>query len=264
MKKNIFKVFTLALVCIGLVACSSNKAATNNSESSVESISKGDEGVRKTGILVMATNAEFPPYEYHENNEIVGIDVEIAKAIAEKLELKLDVKDMAFDAIMPSVSSGKADIGLAGMTVTDERKANVDFTDTYAHSSQVVIVKNDSDIASPDDLKGKKIGVQLGTTGDLYSANIEGASVERFPKGLDAVVALSQGKIDAVVIDSLPAKSFVENVEGTKILDKEFTSEDYAIAIKKGNTALVENINKAIKELKEDGTLDKITEKYIK
>ena len=147
MKKNIFKVFTLALVCIGLVACSSNKAATNNSESSVESISKGDEGVRKTGILVMATNAEFPPYEYHENNEIVGIDVEIAKAIAEKLELKLDVKDMAFDAIIPSVSSGKADIGLAGMTVTDERKTNVDFTDTYAHSSQVVIVKNDSDMA---------------------------------------------------------------------------------------------------------------------
>ena len=215
------------------------------------------------GTLVMATNAEFPPYEYYEGDAIVGIDAEIAAAIADKLGMELKIEDMAFDSIIVAVDSGKADIGLAGMTVTEDRLENVNFSDTYAHASQVVIVKEDSDIASPDDLKGKKVGVQLGTTGDAYAGDIEDATVERYNKGFEAVQALTQGKIDAVIIDGEPAKVFVEQNEGLKILDEAFTEEDYAIAIAKDNEELLEKINGALAELKDSGDLDKIVAKYI-
>ena len=149
------------------------------------------------------------------------------------------------------------------MTVTEDRLENVNFSDTYAHASQVVIVKEDSTIASPDDLSGKKVGVQLGTTGDAYAGDIEGATVERYNKGFEAVQALSQDKIDAVIIDGEPAKVFVEENEGLKILDEAFTEEDYAIAIAKDNDELLEKINGALAELKESGELDKIVDKYI-
>ena len=182
------------------------------------------------------------------------------------LELKLNgdkIEDMAFDSIIPAVTSGKADIGLAGMTVTEDRLENVDFSDTYAHATQVVIVKEDSDIASPDDLEGKKIGVQLGTTGDIYAGDIKDATVERYNKGFEAVQALTQDKIDAVVIDGEPAKVFVKENEGLKMLDEAFTEEDYAIAVAKGNDELLDKINTALGELKDSGELDKIVDKYI-
>ena len=218
---------------------------------------------RGNGTLTMGTNAEFPPYEYYENNEIVGIDVDIMQAIADKLGMELKIEDMAFDSIIPAVTSGKADIGLAGMTVTEDRLENVDFSDTYAHATQVVIVKEDSDIASPDDLEGKKIGVQLGTTGDIYAGDIKDATVERYNKGFEAVQALTQDKIDAVVIDGEPAKVFVKENEGLKMLDEAFTEEDYAIAVAKGNDELLDKINTALGELKDSGELDKIVDKYI-
>lgn len=213
--------------------------------------------------LIMATNAEFPPYEFHEGGEIVGIDVEIAKAIATEMGMGFEVEDIAFDSIIPEVTSGKADFGAAGMTVTEDRKQSVDFSDSYATATQVVIVKEGSEIAAVADLTGKTIGVQLGTTGDIYVGDVEGATVERYNKGFEAVQALTQDKIDAVVIDGEPAKVFVSQNEGLVILDEAFTTEEYAICVKKGNTELLEGINAAIAKLKESGELQKIVDKYI-
>ena len=216
------------------------------------------------GVLTMATNAYFPPYEYYQGEDIVGIDADIAKAVADKLGLELKIEDMEFDSIITAVQTGKADMGLAGMTVTDERKQSVNFSDTYATGIQVVIVTEDSDIASVDDLEGKKIGVQLSTTGDIYASDDYGEdNVEKYNKGADAVMALTQGKVDAVIIDNEPAKNFVAANEGLKILDTEYVTEDYAACINKENTALLDAVNGALAELKEDGTLQKIIDQYI-
>ncbi len=211
----------------------------------------------------MATNAEFPPYEYHDGDQIVGIDVEIAQAIAAEMGMELEIEDIAFDSVIPA---GKADFGAAGMTVTPERQQNVDFSKTYATAAQVIIVKNDSAIAGPADLEGKTIGVQLGTTGDLFVSdeeNVAGATVERYNKGFEAIQALNQNKVDAVVIDGEPAKVFVSQNDGIKILDEALTSEEYAICVKKGNTDLLDNINTAITNLEESGKLEEIILKYI-
>ena len=221
-------------------------------------------GSKDDNTLVMATNAEFPPYEFYEGEEIVGIDAEFAAAIAEKLGMELKIEDMAFDSIIPAVQSGKADFGAAGMTVTEDRMKEVDFSDTYYTGRQVIIVAEDNaEIAGPDDLAGKKIGVQQGTTGDIYATDDYGdENIERYNKGFEAVQALTQGKIDAVIIDDQPAQTFVEETEGLKILETEYVEEDYALCFKK-DSELVEKVNEAIKELKADGTFDKIIDKYI-
>ncbi len=222
------------------------------------------DGVATPGVLVMATNAEFPPYEFHEGDAIVGIDAEIAAAIAEKMGCTLEIEDIAFDSIIAEVDSGKADIGLAGMTVTEDRKKNVDFSDTYAHSSQVIIVPEDSEITSPDGLSGLIVGVQTGTTGDIYASDDDAiGGIERYSKGMEAVMALTQNKVDAVIIDRATAQAYLAEVTGLKIVDESYTDEDYAAAIKKGNTALLDNVNKALAELTADGTLDAIVAKYI-
>lgn len=246
----------LAAACVfSFAACGSKKDDTSSDTKKEE----------KKETLVMATNAEFPPYEYYDGDKVVGIDAEFAAAIAEKLGMELKIEDMAFDSIIPAVQGGKADMGVAGMTVDEDRKTQVDFTDTYYTGRQVIIVKEDSTLAGPDDLAGKKIGVQQGTTGDIYTTDDYGdENIERFNKGMEAVQALQQGKVDAVVIDDQPAKTFVKENEGLKILETEYVEEEYAIALKKGNNELLEKVNKAIKELKEDGTLDKIIAKYIK
>jgi polar amino acid transport system substrate-binding protein len=237
---------------------------TKAEESKAEEAPAAELETVQKGKLVMVTNAEFPPYEFHDQNAIVGIDVEIAGAIAEQLGLELEIEDIAFDSIIPEIVSGKADIGAAGMTVTEDRKQNVDFSDTYAHATQVIIVKEDSEIKGVADLEGKIMGVQQGTTGDIYvSGDYGDAAVERYAKGMEAVQALAQGKVDAVVIDGEPAKQYIKEVEGLKIIDESYTDEDYAIAIKKGNTAMVEAVNKALAELKSEGKLDEIVAKYI-
>ena len=229
-------------------------------------------GTVKKDTLIMATNAEFPPYEYRDGDDIVGIDVEIAEAIAKELGLKLQIDDMAFDSIITAVSVGKTDIGIAGMTVTKERLQNINFSDSYATGIQAIIVKEDSDIQNVDDLFAEgtnyTIGVQTGTTGDIYcSEDAEDAGrgvVEKYNKGADAVLALTTGKIDCVVIDKQPAIEFVKANDGLKILDNEYAIEDYAICIAKGNDTLTDNINAALKKLKADGTLQAIIDKYIK
>ena len=256
MKKYVLA-FTAALMAASLTACGGTAAETTAAKTEAKEDAKAEgtaaaeaETEAAGGVLVMSTNAEFPPYEYHDGGKVVGIDVEIAEAIADKLGMELEVEDVAFDSIIPEITSGKADIGLAGMTITEDRKVSVDFSDTYAKASQMIIVKEDSAIAGPDDLKGVVVGVQLGTTSDIYVSDLEaeGTTVERYNKGFEAVQALSQGKIDAVVIDGEPAKTFVAETEGIKMLDEAFTEEEYAIAVKKGNTELLDKINGALSE----------------
>lgn len=276
MKKVSALILALAMCTAMLTACgggnsnttaSTGSAAPAPTTSAATSEAGADEGYKlvKEGTLTMATNAYFPPYEYYDGQDIIGIDADIAKAIADKMGLELKIEDMEFDSIITAVSTGKADLGLAGMTVTPDRQKNVDFSDTYANGVQVIIVKEDSTIAKPDDLKGKKIGVQLSTTGDLTATDEFGKdSVVQYNKGNDAVMALTQGQVDAVIIDNEPAKSYVEANKGLKILDTEFLNEDYAACISKDNAGLTKAVNKALAELKADGTLQKIVDKYIK
>ena len=225
----------------------------------------------KKEALTMATNAEFPPYEFPQGGKIVGIDAEIAEAIAQKLGMELSIEDIEFDSVIPSIETGKYNMAMAGLTVTDERKEQVSFTTSYATGVQVIIVPDGSPITSADDLSAEgasnRIGVQLATTGDLYSTwDLEDAglaSIERYPKGADAVMALKAGKIDCVIIDNEPAKVFVSQNPGLKILDTEFAVEDYAIAVNKNNTELLGKIDTALKELISDGTVQQIIDKYI-
>ena len=217
------------------------------------------------GKLTMSTNAAFPPYEMTTDaGDFEGIDIEVAGAIAKKLGLELQVDDMDFDAALLAAQNGKSDIVMAGVTVTDERQKVMDFSDTYAEGIQSIIVPEDSDIASADDLTGKAIGTQRGTTGYIYCTDDFGEdNVIAYDDGLTAVQALNNGQVDAVVIDNAPAKSFVEANPGLKILDTAYAQEDYAIGVAKGNTALLDAINSALEELQADGTLQAIVDKYI-
>ena len=222
-------------------------------------------GAKDDNVLTMATNAAFPPYEFIDGDEIVGIDAEIAAELSKKLDMELQIDDMDFNSIITAVQTGKADIGLAGMTKTEERLKNVDFSHTYATGVQVIVVREDSDINSPDDLNGKMIGAQESTTGCIYCQDDYGEeNVQAFTTGTNAIEALVKGKVDCVVIDNEPAKAFVKANDGLKILETEYVTEEYAIAVAKGNTELLDKINKALDEMKDDGTLDNIINKYIK
>ena len=222
------------------------------------------------GKLTMSTNAQFPPYESvaddgkgYEGTGFEGIDIEIAYALAQKLGLELVVDDMDFDSALSAVQTGKSDIVAAGVTVTPERQNTMSFTDSYANGVQVVIVKEGSDIKSIDDLEGKQIGTQRGTTGYIYCSDDFGdENVVAYDNGLTAVQALNNGQVDAVVIDNAPAKEFVAANPGLKVLDTSYAEEDYAIGMAKGS-ALEDAVNKALEELKADGTLQAIVDKYI-
>ena len=214
--------------------------------------------------LVMATNAAFPPYEMVEGSEIIGIDAEIAQLIAKDLGRELVIEDMAFDSVIAAVTTKKADIAMAGLTITEDRKQNINFSDPYTTAAQVIVVKSDSNVASPDDLIGKTVGVQIGTTGDIYAADIENATIERYSKYFEALSALTQGKIDAVIVDREPARVFVNDNADLKMVDEEFTLEEYAIGVNKEDTELLDQINASLKKLKESGEIDRIIDKYIK
>ncbi len=219
------------------------------------------------GKLTMATNAFFEPYEYYEGDKIVGIDAEIAEAIAQKLGLELVIDNMEFNSIITAVATGAADFGLAGLTVTEERKLEVDFSTSYAKGVQVIIVKEGSAITSYDDLAAEdaayKIGVQLGTTGNIYASDEFGERVTPYNNGNEAVMALQAGDVDCVIIDNEPAKSLVAANDGLVILESTYADEDYAACFALENDALREAVNAAIEELILDGTIDGIIEKYI-
>ena len=223
------------------------------------------------GKLVMSTNASFPPYEMvAADGSLEGIDIDVAAAIAQKLGLELQIDNMGFDACILAVQQGKSDICMAGLTVTPERSAVMDFTDTYANGVQVVIVATNSDIATLDDLANDKmIGTQMGTTGYIYcSDTVENGGygedhVVPYDDGAAAIQALLKGQIDAVVIDNMPAQEYVAANPGLKILDMEYANEDYAIGVAKGNTALLDAVNAALNELIADGTVQSIVDKYI-
>ncbi len=273
------KLIALTLVAVMLLSVVFTLSACNKDEN----------------VLVMATNAAFPPYEYVEGEKFVGIDIEIAQAIADKLEMELKIEDVEFGSIIGGVVEGKYDMGMAGMTVTEERKQSVNFSETYATGIQVIIVKDGSAITSLDDIfvfddEGNptalkdtdiKVGVQQDTTGDIYSSDdvtnwglndvdedgtVKTDRVVRYKTGAEAVEALKTDKVDMVIIDNEPAKSFVKaNTGKIHILegDNEYAIEDYAICVAKENTELLEKINKALDDLKKDGTIDKIVAKYI-
>ena len=241
----------LSVAALALTACGGSSASTASSvassaassEAASTSAAAGELTTVEAGKLTMATNAAFPPYEMTTDaGEFEGIDIETAQAIADKLGLELQIDDMDFDAALLSVQQGKADIVMAGVTVTDERKAVMDFSDSYATGIQSIIVPEGSDIASPDDLAGKKIGTQRGTTGYIYCSDDFGD--------------------DAVVIDNAPAKEFVAANPGLVILDTSYAEEDYAIGVAKGSS-LKDAVNAALEELKADGTLQSIVDKYI-
>ena len=260
MKKILAIVLALTLI-FAFASCANDNTVSNDDTSSVETKEK----------LVMATNASFPPYEYLYGDQFAGIDIEIAGEIAKKLNMELEIQDVDFSTILGLVETGVADMGMAGMTVTEDRLKSVDFSTSYAKGVQVVIVKDGGKVASLEDLEkeGILIGVQQSTTGDIYaSAPVEEGGygsdkVVQYNTGNDAVAALVAGKVDAVIIDNEPAKSYVKVNEGLSILDTEYANEDYAICVAKTNTELLNKINTALDELTKDGTIANIVNKYI-
>ena len=277
--KKILAMAMAVVMALGLSACGgSNSAASSSAAGSVSgsasgSVSNGDAAFTTVtpGKLTMSTNASFPPYEMvADDGSFDGIDIEVAGAIAQKLGLELQVDDMGFDAALQAAQTGKSDMVMAGVTVTEERQAVMDFSNSYANGVQVVIVKEDSPIQTVDDLaNANMIGCQMGTTGYIYcSDTVENGGfgedhVTPYDDGAAAVQALMNGQIDAVVIDNMPAQEYVAANPGLKILDGEFTNEDYAIGVAKGNTALLDAINDALEELSNDGTIQSIVDKYI-
>ena len=233
---------------------------------------KGDNDLNlvEAGKLIMSTNAAFPPYESTDDKgNFIGIDIEIAQAIADKLGLELVIDNMEFTAALEAAQKGKSDMVMAGVTVTSDREMVMDFSNSYATGVQVVIVPENSTITSPDDLEGKKIGTQMGTTGYLYCSDTPEnggfgeENVVAYDNGITAVQALLKGQIDCIVIDNAPAQAFVKENPSLKILETEFVVENYAIGFAKGNTAMKNAVNNALAELIADGTVQKIIDKYI-
>ncbi|MBR6271537.1 MAG: amino acid ABC transporter substrate-binding protein [Lachnospiraceae bacterium] len=274
--KKLIAIIMSALMILSLAACGDEAETTAAPESTEaqnqeaetdapESQEAAEFTTVQPGKLIMGTNASFPPYEYTDDgNNIIGIDAEIAALIAQELGLELEIQDMEFGSIITAVQTGKIDIGLAGMTVTEDRLQNVNFSSSYAKGVQVIIVPEGSEIKTVDDLAGKKIGVQESTTGHIYCEDEFGAdNVVAYPNGTQAVQALVSGKVDCVVIDNNPAKAFVEANEGLTILETAYADEDYAAAISKDNEALLAAFNAVLDAKIADGTIQGIIDKYI-
>ena len=274
--KKITALMLSSAMMLSLAACGGSASTDAVSSEAVSSEAASSEAVSTAeaapaalttvtaGKLTMSTNAAFPPYEMTtDSGDFEGIDIDVAAAIAEKLGLELQVDDMDFDAALLAAQNGKSDIVMAGVTVTDERQKVMDFSDTYAEGIQSIIVPEGSDIATADDLSGKAIGTQRGTTGYIYCTDDFGEdNVIAYDDGLTAVQALNNGQVDAVVIDNAPAKEFVAANPGLVILDTSYAEEDYAIGVAKGSS-LKDAVNAALEELKADGTLQSIVDKYI-
>lgn len=255
MTKILALVLALTLAVCAFAACgekTQKDADTNKDE------------VQVKDTLVMGTNAEFEPFEYRDNDQIVGYDIDTANEIATFAGKKLKIEDMNFDSLINALVSGKVDMVIAGMSVTEDRLKSVDFSEPYYRAAQVIIVpKENATVASSADLAGKKIGVQEGTTGDIYvEENVEGAEFSRFKKAVDAAIDLANGRLDAVVLDEQPAKRIVEQNDALMILDEALTEEEYAIAVRKGESELLNTINACLAELEANGKKDELLTKY--
>ena len=286
MKKIIALVLTVLMAVAVFAACSAPETAASEAPSEAvsaepstdasESAEATGEGaaagglvdkIKEAGELVLLTNAQFPPYEYlGDDNQPTGVDIEIAQKIADELGVKLTVVDMDFDGLVPALNGGKGDFIAAGYTITEERQQSVDFSDEYATSNQMVIVKKDDPKvagATVEDLAGKTIGVQLGTTGDLFvSDEVEGATVKQYKSAIEAGMDLANGKLDAVVVDKLPAQSIVANNDSLTVYDDVLTTEQYAMAVRKGESDdLLEVINKVLADMK--GDIQDLTQKHF-
>lgn len=277
-KAAIALLFTLTLAFAGCgdkeengnASVDQNEQTGSESASGTESGQDAEaEGPLADGVLNVGTNAEFPPFEFvGDDGEPDGFDMALIKAIGEKLGVEVAVENMEFDSLVASIGS-KIDVAIAGMTITDERKNMVDFSDEYYEAVQYVIVPADSEIASAKDLEGKNIGVQLGTTGDFIVEGIKDATAAQYNKAVDAVNDLRNGRVDAVIIDKNPAQVFGEQFKDeVKLYDGEsaefgFEKEYYAIALPKGDEELAKSVNDALAELKADGTFDDLVTQYI-
>lgn len=252
-KKAVALMLAILLGVIAFAACAPAASETPNIDK-----------IKKAEKLVILTSSGFAPFEYlGANNEVVGVDIDIAKAVADELGVALEVVDMDFDGIISAVQSGKGDLGVAGITANDERRQSVDFSINYVDAAQVIIVPEGSDIKSAADLAGKNIGVQMGTTGDTYVTDEVGAGqVLRYKTGPDAGVELANGKIDAVVIDEMPAKQIAEANKGLVVLEEPLTEEQYAIAIKKDAADLKAVVDKVVQKMIDDGTIAKLIEEH--
>ena len=279
--KKLTAIMLASVMAFSLAACSgdssestapeSSSTATSEEAASSETASAEtasyDVTTVEDGVLTMHTNAAFPPYEMTtDDGGFEGIDIDMATEIAKRLGLEINIEDKDFDVALLDVQNGQCDIAMAGITVTEDRLVNMDFSNTYANGVQVIIVPENSDIAGPEDLAGKLIGVQRGTTGEMFCLDEFGEdSVDPNPNGMSAVMKLINGQVDAVVIDNAPAQELVaaNADQGLKILDTAYADEDYAIAVQKGNTQLLDAINSVLAEMEADGTTQAIIDKYI-
>ncbi|MBS5481459.1 MAG: transporter substrate-binding domain-containing protein [Clostridiales bacterium] len=222
-------------------------------------------GLVTKGVLTMGTNAEFPPFEYLEGETVVGLDAALMEEVAERLDLTLEIKNMEFNSLDSALNSGKIDLIAAGLTVDATRLETMDFTEGYYTAQQTIIVKADSEIKTKDDLKGKKIGVQQGTTGENEAKALSPDGVSSLANGALAVEALLSDKVDAVIIDNNPAIAYkTQHGDAITLIEGQFEDEEYAVAVKKGNKALLEAVDKALADMKEDGTFDKLVGQFIK
>ena len=271
---------TMLAACSAPAAPSESPAASESAAASAdagesaaasESVAAGDSDavakIKDAGKLVMLTNAEFAPYEYMgSSNEVEGIDVDICQAIADELGVELEVVNMDFDGLIPALIGGKGDLVAAGMTVMPERADSVDFSDPYADAKQLIVVtKEDPKVSGPDDLAGKTIGVQLGTTGDLYVSkpeNVPDANVKQYKVPTEAGMDLVNGRLDAIVIDKLPAENLAASNDKLTTIEMSTDDEQYAIATVKGSD-LQEVINKVIKQLQDDGKIAEFTTNHV-
>jgi len=269
--KNGLVILMILIFTLSIIGCSAGENANDpapDASSNADVQDQGDtmEKIKDTKKVIWGTNAEFAPFEMREGTDVIGIDAELAQKIADKLGVELVVEDMEFDSLMAALQSGKIDFIAAGFTKKPDRERQVLFTDTYFKAVQVIMVqKGNDDIKSVDDLVGKKIGVQNGTTGDFEASDIEDAEVIRFNNGIEAALDLNNGNIDAVIIDNLPAQMLVDRNPGLEILEldeKPFEDEEYAMAVRKGDTELQEVINEVLNELKDSGEIDQLVTKY--
>lgn len=214
--------------------------------------------------LYIGTNAEFAPFEYLEKGKVTGFDMELMNALAKEMKMDVKIENMAFDGLLPALQMKKVDVVIAGMTETPERKKAVSFTKPYFKAKQVIITKKGKDIKDFKELSGKKVGVMLGFTGDAVVSDIKGAKVQRFDATYSAVMALEKGKVDAVVADSEPAKKYIASYKDLAIASAKAEDEDYAIAVRKNDKALLDNLNKALVKVKSNGTYDALLKKYFK